>query len=300
MIGKKLNPDVIIYSDYVKASGEHYCYICSYMDICHVMHISDIDTFIKEESDNLYALLKDSIEPYSELAKVSDVSAIDTKFVLPNKFYLRDNKPVYAVVVAAILNQFRDTHSHGVFRDNYSDVIAVVTHAVKVNEQQEWETELVFIEPDFFDDEDDDSNEAEPIDIELKDFEGEKVFADIKFPKIKEVNGLEKESDEVEIIFEDNPEIVKLTFYHEQECCEYVDLDDFELTTGSLVGGEILSIREETDSGNSKRDDGTWTFYIIDTTKGSLWMRWYGSSNGYYSERVDISLTLKSGQKLYH
>lgn len=206
--------DVIIYSDYVKASGEHYCYICSYMDICHVMHISDIDTFIKEESDNLYALLKDSIEPYSELAKVSDVSAIDTKFVLPNKFYLRDNKPVYAVVVAAILNQFRDTHSHGVFRDNYSDVIAVVTHAVKVNEQQEWEPELVFIEPDFFDDEDDDSNEAEPIDIELKDFEGAKVFADIKFPKIKEVNGLEKESDEVEIIFEDNPEIVKLTFYH--------------------------------------------------------------------------------------
>lgn len=105
--------------------------------------------------------------------------------------------------------------------------------------------------------------------------------------KIETIKGLEKGSDEVVFQFSDG----SLTFWHMQDCCESVCLEEFDLDV-DLSGSVILSAEEI--EGESASDDDiyesyTWTFYKIETTKGGLFMRWLGSSNGYYSEAVDLS-----------
>jgi hypothetical protein len=99
------------------------------------------------------------------------------------------------------------------------------------------------------------------------------------------VAGLEFESEAVKIALSNGK---TLALYHEQDCCESVRLVDFE--DDGIVGGTVLSAEEVVGDAEWVRrfDSNTWTFYKIETTKGGLWMRWLGESNGYYSESVDI------------
>lgn len=107
---------------------------------------------------------------------------------------------------------------------------------------------------------------------------------------IKRVDGLEEGSELVEIHFTDN---TKLRFMHWQSCCENVALNDFELTTSldKIVGGVINDAREDIgETGCDGWESFTWTFYNINTSKGCINMRWLGTSNGYYSENVDLDI----------
>ena len=107
---------------------------------------------------------------------------------------------------------------------------------------------------------------------------------------ISRIDGLEKGSEEVRVFTECGNEYL---FYHDQDCCESVDLNDFEMSSDSLVGGTIISAEEivNDDDGEKPSDwseSWRWTFYKIETDKGGLRMRWLGESNGYYSEFVDF------------
>jgi hypothetical protein len=83
--------------------------------------------------------------------------------------------------------------------------------------------------------------------------------------------------------------------YHQQDCCEYVSIEDIVGDLDDLVGTPLLVVEERV----SRNEDGTeeqycdsytWTYYSFRTIKGSVDIRWYGSSNGYYSESVDIDV----------
>ena len=114
----------------------------------------------------------------------------------------------------------------------------------------------------------------------IEDFKG------IVFDKIKGEPGDE------EIKFYENGQ-ERFRMYHSQDCCESVSVDDICGDLSDLIGSPIVEAEEvSSDNEGAKSqytESYTWTFYKLGTIKGSVTIRWYGESNGYYSESVDIA-----------
>jgi hypothetical protein len=95
------------------------------------------------------------------------------------------------------------------------------------------------------------------------------------------------------LLHTDTGETYKL--YHDQDCCESVYVEDIcgdlsDLIASPILQAEVESNREDPQPEGEYRDDSyTWTFYKLATIKGSVTIRWYGESNGYYSEEVDFA-----------
>jgi len=137
--------------------------------------------------------------------------------------------------------------------------------------------------------------------MDIKELEGK---------TITEIKGLETGNDEVVFVTSDGNEY---KMYHLQDCCEGVSIDDVcgdledLLNTPILKAEEVSNEQFEKDffskftevsdwgtkqdkDGNSEPESCTWTFYKLATIKGYVDIRWYGESNGYYSEGVSFVL----------
>jgi len=77
---------------------------------------------------------------------------------------------------------------------------------------------------------------------------------------------------------------------HIQDCCESVCIEDICGDLENFVGLVVQAEKVSSEKDNSGGVSETWTFYKFATNSEYLTVRWYGTSNGYYSESVDTIL----------
>lgn len=119
----------------------------------------------------------------------------------------------------------------------------------------------------------------------------EKNIEDLIGKTIIEIVGLENGSEEVLFTCDDGS---RYKMFHNQSCCEDVTIDDVCGDVNDLLKSPITFADESSSRENPEgiekeyQDSFTWTFYKLATFNGFVDIRWYGGSNGYYSEEVDF------------
>ena len=85
--------------------------------------------------------------------------------------------------------------------------------------------------------------------------------------------------------------------FHDRDCCESAWLEDVVGDANDLTYSPIVEAYESSNSSDDAVHDEpakdadsnyTWTFYRIQTGKGCVTLRWFATSNGYYSERMSL------------
>lgn len=116
-------------------------------------------------------------------------------------------------------------------------------------------------------------------------------FEDLKGKTLTKVTINERKD---EIVFECT-DGSKYRMYHEQDCCESVSIEDICGDLQCLINHKILEAYESGSTTDpapySNPESYTWTYYRIRTMYDTVVIRWYGTSNGYYSESVDFVCT---------
>ena len=109
---------------------------------------------------------------------------------------------------------------------------------------------------------------------------------------IVNIKGCEDDSEQIIFTCSDGSIYV---MYHEQDCCEDVRVEDVygfvrDLLNSPVTMAEDISNQFDGDKHDADEvmDSYTWTWYKLATVKGYVTIRWFGSSNGYYSESVDF------------
>ena len=126
----------------------------------------------------------------------------------------------------------------------------------------------------------------------------EDIIVDISALKGKTLTSIYANDVKTDMVFVASDKTI-YHMYHKQYWCEEVRIEDIAGDLEDLIGSPILvaelvvsSHKKETASNENEvedDDDYTWSYYKLATVKGWVVIRWYGSSNGYYSETVSFT-----------
>ena len=83
-----------------------------------------------------------------------------------------------------------------------------------------------------------------------------------------------------------------LKFHHYRECCESVEIENTEGNWLRIIGRPIVKtdyILERSDDDNPMVNSWTRTTLIFCTDRHTVTTVWFGESNGYYGEEIEIT-----------
>ena len=115
------------------------------------------------------------------------------------------------------------------------------------------------------------------------------IFNSLKGKTLVKIN---RSDNEIMFITTDDE---KYRLFHKRDCCEEVFIADICGDLEDLLGTPLLqaeSVKNKIRRRKQRRKFlgiKQWTFYKLATVKGSVTLRWVGTSNGYYS--VDVACT---------
>jgi hypothetical protein len=112
------------------------------------------------------------------------------------------------------------------------------------------------------------------------------VFQGIIGKTIEAVEGLDVDSELATFCFTDG---TVFTMQHEPDCCETVRIASIDGDAAWLIGkplvmAECVGNSDEPPPAEGCDTSWAWSFLKFATNAGSVTVRWFGTSNGYYSE----------------
>ena len=119
------------------------------------------------------------------------------------------------------------------------------------------------------------------------------------FEVVEQVNDWEHTGNDAILFWQDGR--IKYALSHEQDCCETVYIEDICGDLTDLENTPILMAEESSNSdfNPNEYESATWTFYKLGSQKGYVDIRFFGNSNGYYSESAHFMEFDESGNHIY-
>lgn len=113
------------------------------------------------------------------------------------------------------------------------------------------------------------------------------LFEDLVGCIFTNIEGCKKGSEEIIFTLDDGR---KFQLFHDDECCETVFIEDIDNDPKVLLNSEVLLAEVIMGKGlqslDGEDESFTWVFYKLITINGGITIRWYGESNGNYSEEA--------------
>ena len=129
--------------------------------------------------------------------------------------------------------------------------------------------------------------------MEINRLKRSRVKFDVLVGEVLDAVDIDREKDQILLTTRSGRQFL---IYHEQKCCETVEISGQDGSFDKLIGKPIVEARDNAvDTSEEAADSQTTTTLVFRVDDQTVISRWIGDSNGYYSESVDIAELINGG-----